>query len=146
MQVLKEREKSKTTLKSLFSSKKQKIQYEKTIDDLAPIWSEYFDLKTNNHLDQAQRIKDEFGLDIQCGAKCVIGEVYGFGWKHLDQDRLNYCKTCRAYSYGSQFGEKDLGFLGLNYNIQTRNVGRNWRNDPTVKGFLEHWNTIHVNK
>lgn len=128
----------------LICEQKQKYKV-KTIDDLAPMWSEYFDLKTHNHHTQAKRLLNELGMDIQCDSKCVVGEVYGFGWSHIDEDRLNNCNTCRKFALGSVLGHNGLGFLELEHKIQYDLIGTNWRDDPTVTGFLEHWNTDHVN-
>lgn len=119
----------------------------KTIDELAPKWTRFFDLVSEQKFDEAKEHMKLNKLDITSPHYCVLGEIYD--WKTIYH---NTCGWCEDFAYNTWFKDHNafLGFLMLGrrmtdaalYKIPEM-INLNWRETSTVKEFLKHWNEKH---
>lgn len=124
----------------------EEYQYEEskylTIDEIMPTWSAYIDLLVYD-VRTANSFKGKNNLSFLQANRCCVGESWK--WKD-DYTNEKFCVTCDGFSFGREDIIGVEGFGSIISGVEYEKIGKNWRETPTVKAFVKHFNEAHVKR
>lgn len=97
---------------------------------LCPTW---YSVITASSRGEADRIKERHDIRYSHGARCFMGEVYGFSDAYNTKNELS-CGGCRNLAYNS-----GLNHLSFEFGFDKERID----NDVRIKALVDHIQEVH---